>query len=152
MSHRIRRNSMEHLELYDLDKLKTNPSTNYQLTSQISSSYKHHQHRYSLINPQYERYPFLCNIKRSKIDPIYAATPMFTTIPQSSNEESYQQFIDSSYIPLENVKPLSRLPSKSSTSKNIGIVENEKGKDKNDNDQSKHDDCKEIIEKIFNRQ
>ncbi|CAF1149522.1 unnamed protein product [Rotaria sp. Silwood1] len=150
MSHLIRRHSMEHLELYDLDKFNIIPSKNYQLTSQLSSSSYKYQHRYSLIDSTHERYQFLCNIKRSKIDPIYAATPMFTTIPQSLNEEYYQQLNDSSSIHLDNVKPLSRLSSKSNVSKTIKIIQEEKDNN-NDNNQSKHHDCTEIIEKIFNR-
>ncbi|CAF0906000.1 unnamed protein product [Rotaria sordida] len=137
MSHIIRRHSMEHLELYDLDKLKIN----YQLTSQLSPTCKDN-HPYSLINSKHEHDQFLCNIKRNKIDPIYAATPMFTTIPQRLNEENCQQQLIDSSIHLENIKTLSCRSLKSTE---------EEGKNNDNDHQLKHDDCKEIIEKIFNR-
>ncbi|CAF1333199.1 unnamed protein product [Rotaria magnacalcarata] len=140
MARLIRRPSMENLVLYDLDKFKLVPSINYKLNS----------HRRASMNPKFERYEFLCNVERSKIDPIYAATPMFTTIPQSSNDETHQQLIDSS-ICLENIKSLSHRTSKVEEEK-----ENEEDKEET-NDQPKHNeiilnnDCKDIIEKIFNR-
>lgn len=147
MARLIRRPSMENLVLYDLDKLKMIPSANF----------KSYSFRRPSINPKYERYQFLCNAQRSKIDPIYAATPMFTTIPQS-REEIHQQLIESS-IRLENLRILSQRSSKVDEEK-----ENDENKEQTNDDETQlnndpsidneiimNNDCKEIIEKVFNR-
>lgn len=169
MARLIRRYSMERLELYDLDKLITIPPP-------IPPARKCHERRPSM-NPTYERYKFLCNMTRSKTDPIYAATPMFTTIPQSSQENTSRQLLGS-YIRLENVKPLSLVSSKSSEPKSVKIIEVKKqneddrngniqtkennenenqfdnGSNSSDNDEVEgyNDDyTKGIVEQIFNR-
>ena len=121
MARLIRRNSMERLELYDLDKL----IPNYQLQPSLPPTHKRQDRRPS-INPTFERYQFLCNMTRSKTDPIYAATPMFTTIPQSIEEKTHRQLLGS-LIRLENVKPLT-----STTSEPISTEIIEEGKDSDD--------------------
>ena len=100
MARLVRRYSMERLELYDLDKL----ITNYQLQSPVPPTRKC-QDRRSSINPTYERYQFLCNMTRSRTDPIYAATPMFTTIPQSMKEETHRDLFD--HVQSLSSKPIS---------------------------------------------
>jgi hypothetical protein len=77
------------------------------------------------MNPTFERYKFLCNMTRSETDPIYAATPMFTTIPQLPQAKSPRQLLGS-YVRLENIKPLSSAPSKSPEPKNTKIINEEK--------------------------
>jgi hypothetical protein len=98
MARLIRRHSMERLELYDLDKL-------IQLQPSLLPPTCKRQDRRPSINPTFERYQFLCNMTRSKTDPIYAATPMFTTIPQSLEEKTHRQLLGSQ-VPLQNVKPI----------------------------------------------
>lgn len=72
MSTLIRRRSMEQLQLYDLDQVLNK-----------ESSHDFHRRPSVQVNTG-ERYQFLCNSTRTRLDPIYAATPMFTTIPSSS--------------------------------------------------------------------
>lgn len=77
MSALIRRHSMEHLQLYDLD-------------SMFNKDLSEHFHRRPSIQVNNgERYKFLCNSTRTRLDPIYAATPMFTTIPSSNNRTKF---------------------------------------------------------------
>ncbi|CAF1019711.1 unnamed protein product [Adineta ricciae] len=125
MTRLIRRRSMERLELYDLDKLATAPSTNCSLRASPLPPPRQTPQRRSSMNPAYERYKFLCNMSRSQTDPIYAATPMFTTIPQSSQDYSQRQLLGSS-IRLENVRPLSPKMPKSPVPKTAEIIEEEK--------------------------
>lgn len=135
MAHLIRRRSMERLELYDLDKF----STNYQLSPPpLPPPRIPHNHRRPSMDPSWERYQFLCNMARSKTDPIYAATPMFTTIPSTSKEKPHRQLLGS-YIRLENVKPLPDDISKSPEPKKIEIIidANGTGEVENDNDEEK---------------
>ncbi len=134
MAHLIRRHSMERLELYDLDKFSTSQSNNYQLPPplpppRISYHHHHHHHRRTSINPTLERYQFLCNTSRSKTDPIYAATPMFTTIPQSSQEKPHRQLLGT-YIRLENVKPLPLKTPISPEPKKIEIIKDKEEENK----------------------
>ena len=167
MASLIRRHSMERLELYDLDKLITIPTINHQLPPPLPPPRKCPQRRPSM-NPIYERYKFLCNTTRNKTDPIYAATPMFTTIPQSSQEKSPRQLLGS-YIRLENVKQLPGVSFTTPEPKSTEIIEEEKENEDNhkevngtekqsDNgssssDEQKNDDdyTKDIIEEIINR-
>lgn len=152
MAQLIRRRSMEHLELYDLDELKLNPSA-----PELRSICKHPHHRRSSVNTTYDRYQFLCNTKRTQMDPIYAATPMFTTIPRSSDDEYDQTYFSSS------IKSVSHSSSKSN---NNGIIEEDKEiedgiskdfKEKlNYNEteldgQSNYDQSKRFIQHLFNR-
>jgi len=152
MAHLIRRHSMERLELYDLDKFSTSQSNNYQLPPplplpRISYHHHHHHHRRTSINPTLERYQFLCNTSRSKTDPIYAATPMFTTIPQSSQEKPHRQLLGT-YIRLENVKPLPLKTPISPEPKKIEIIkdknkqqeEKKENEDNNDDKKEENDD------------
>jgi hypothetical protein len=143
MAHLIRRRSMERLELYDLDKL----STNYQLPPPLPPPRIPHYHRRLSMNPTLERYQFLCNMTRNKTDPIYAATPMFTTIPQTSKEKFHRQLLGS-YIRLENVKPLTPTIPKSPEPKQIEIIkdknkqqeEEKENEDNNDDEKEENDD------------
>mgnify|MGYP001048331833 FL=1 len=98
MARLIRRRSMERLELYDLDKFNSSSST-------LTSPRKNPGYRRSSMNPSIERYQFLCNMSRYRTDPIYAATPMFTTIPYSTRDKSQRQLLGV-YIPEDNVKIL----------------------------------------------
>jgi len=181
MARRIRRHSMERLELYDLDKLITIPTINYQLPPPLPPPRKYQQRRPSM-NPTFERYKFLCNMTRSETDPIYAATPMFTTIPQLSQVKSHRQLLGS-YVRLENVTPLSCAPSKSPEPPKIineekenedhhnGSIENEHEQENNDKENQSDsgssrsdeqenvnvddilndDHTNEIVEQIFKR-
>ncbi len=128
MDRLIRRHSMERLELYDLDKL----TNNHQLPPPLPPPRKPLIRRPSM-NPSFERYQFLCNMTRSKTDPIYAATPMFTTIPQSSQEKSHRQLIGS-YIRLENVTPILPTIPTSPEPKKSEIIEDKKEKDEKENE------------------
>lgn len=96
MTRLVRRRSMERLQLYDLDKL---------IAPAPVTRLREAQQRRSSMNPAHERYKFLCNTTRAQQDPVYAATPMFTTIPQSSQVKPRRQLLGS-YIRLENVRPL----------------------------------------------
>lgn len=102
MARFIRRRSMERLELYDLDQYTRN---HYQSPPPLPPPRNPLQRRPSM-NPSIERYQFLCNTTRNRTDPIYAATPMFTTIPHSSYQDSHRHILGS-YIRSENVKPIS---------------------------------------------
>jgi hypothetical protein len=141
MARLIRRHSMERLELYDLDKLITIQPINDQLPPPLPPPRQPHYHRRPSINPTLERYQFLCNMTRNKTDPVYAATPMFTTIPQSSKEKPHRQLLGC-YIRLENVKPICVTSPTSPTSpepKKVQVVkdiEEEKGKENEDENDS----------------
>jgi len=177
MAERIRRDSMEHLELYDLDQI-TILKSNKQIPPPLPPPREQQHHLPP--NFAFERYQFLCDMTRIKTDPIYAATPMFTTIPQTSQERPHRQLIGS-YIRLENVRSLSPKEPISPEPKTAKIVENikeenENGnnpnddgqKDKNDDDHHHHhefgsssssdeqenhgdNDERGVVEQIFNR-
>jgi hypothetical protein len=91
---------MELLELYDLDKL----IPNRQLPPPLPPPRQHRQH----LPPAFasERYQFLCDMKRHKTDPVYAATPMFTTIPQSKHVQ-HQRRLLGSHVPATIIKSVS---------------------------------------------
>ncbi len=165
MASLIRRHSMERLELYDLDKLEINCQSPPPLPPSRNSSY-----RRPSMNPSVERYQFLCNMTRTKTDPIYAATPMFTTIPQSSQEKTPRQLIGS-YIRLENIKPIASETPISPEPKKIEILKDKDQKENNTDDddddyenqfssssssssdeqEADDGDKKNIVEQIFNR-
>lgn len=65
---------MENLKLYDLDEIDSKIAETQSL---------------SLSKFDSERYQFLCNANRIRNDPIYAATPMFTTIPRTNTSFTY---------------------------------------------------------------
>lgn len=135
MARLIRRRSMERLELYDLDQFVRN---NQQRPPPLPPPRNSLQRRASM-NPSSERYQFLCNMTRYRTDPIYAATPMFTTIPHSSYQDSHRHILGS-YIRSENVKPIvSELPvqspepaKKDPVKKETDEKENETEKDQGD--------------------
>ena len=101
MADLIRRQSMEHLEVYDLDKILPKPSVDHQLPPPLPPPRQ--CHRRASLNVNSSRYQFLCSTKRTRTDPIYSATPMFTTIP--STPTSDRQLLGSS-TRLRNVTPL----------------------------------------------
>ena len=101
MTRLIRRRSMERLELYDLDQFVRD---NEQRPPPLPPPRNPLQRR-SSMNPSAERYQFLCNMTRYRMDPIYAATPMFTTIPHSFYQDSHRHILGS-YVRSENVKAI----------------------------------------------
>ena len=132
---------MERLELYDLDKLVTTPWINGQLPPPLPPPRKT-QFRRPSMNPSFERYQFLCNMSRSKTDPIYAATPMFTTIPQSIHDKTHRQLLGT-YIRLENVKPVEPTIPKSPepmTNETTEEREEEEEEEENDDDDDKENE------------
>lgn len=174
MAHRIRRTSMEHLELYDLDKLTI------LLPPPVPTTCKHRYQRST-----FERYQFLCDMKRHKTDPVYAATPMFTIIPQSKHIKHPRQILGA-YVPPGIIKPLSTTSPKSpepesdridndaeeehessdedddrnlddddkderDESSSSSSSSNSSDKKGNDNFLDDDDDTKGIVEQIFNR-
>ena len=128
MARLIRRHSMERLELYDLD----NFGNNQQLPPPLPPPRKTVIRRPSM-NPSLERYQFLCNMSRTKTDPIYAATPMFTTIPQTSQERSHRQLLGS-FIRSENVKPVSTMTPLSPPPKTPNTIEDTQEEDGKENE------------------
>jgi hypothetical protein len=103
---------MENLELYDLDKL-TILTSDRQLPPPLPSPRKHRRP----LPPDYafERYKFLCDMERHQTDPVYAATPMFTTIPQSKDLK-YHRKILGSHVPSKIIQPISPKSPKSAES------------------------------------
>jgi len=135
MAHPIRRKSMEHLEVYDLDKLTLNRS----LPPPLPPPRKHR-------NPlpadfAFKRYQFLCDKKRHETDPVYAATPMFATIPQSDRIKRRRQLFGSR-IPTEIIKSIPHTSSES-TEPESARTDNDKAKeessDEDDNQESDND-------------
>jgi hypothetical protein len=123
MAHQIRRYSMEHLELYDLDKL----------TPPIPPPRKS---RCRLrTRSDFDRYEFLCDMNRLKTDPVYAATPMFRTIPQSSQIKHSRQLLGS-YLPAEIIKPVLRTSTESESVTTNNDTEEEKEKSDEDADEN----------------
>ena len=104
MARLIRRRSMERLELYDLDKFISVASADQQLPPPLPPARAHW--RRPSANATLERYQFLCNTTRTKTDPIYAATPMFTTIPQSPGKAPVSRQLLGSYMRAENIHPI----------------------------------------------
>ena len=101
MADLIRRHSMEHLEVYDLDKILPKPSVDHQLPPPLPPPRQ--CHRRASLNVNSSRYQFLCSTKRTRNDPIYSATPMFTTIPSTTTD--HRPLLGSS-TRLRNMKPL----------------------------------------------
>ncbi|CAF1585199.1 unnamed protein product, partial [Adineta ricciae] len=137
MACRIRRTSMEHLEVYDLDKLhKILSSRDHHKPPPIPPS-REHRHR---LPPQltFQRYQFLCNMKRHKTDPIYAATPMFTTIPHSIYVRPRRQLLGS-YIPAHVITPLNTKLNESDDMKSPALTNNSKEYE-NDDEKEEGDD------------
>jgi len=103
MAERIRRDSMEHLELYDLDQI-TILKSNKQIPPPLPPPREQQHHLPP--NFAFERYQFLCDMTRNKEDPVYAATPMFKTIPHSTPVKHCRQLLGSR-IPSKIVTPIS---------------------------------------------
>lgn len=133
MAHQRRRDSMEKLELFDLDALKSNQ----QLCPPLPLPRTHR--RYLGKDVTFKRYQFLCDMKRNKNDPIYAATRFFSTIPQSTPVQNTRRLLGS-HLPLYIIKPL---PSKSPMSPNpdsADILSDKKTTDTDDDEQNIIDD------------
>lgn len=138
MARRIRRKSMERLELYDLDHL-------YEIISPA-----HHrgpppvppprQRRCRLSDPQanFERYQFLCDMKRHKTDPIYAATPMFSTIPQQTQRSSPRRLLGS-YIRPEIITPLKKTTASESSDSEDGEASDKDEEEAEEEEEEKDD-------------
>ncbi|UJR14634.1 hypothetical protein I4U23_001628 [Adineta vaga] len=117
MAYRIRRESMEHLDLYDLDKINNIMSfRNRRLPPPIPAPRKHR--RQLPTNVTFERYHFLCNMNRHKTDPIYAAVPMFKTLPPSIYIKPRRQLLGT-YFPTNIIRPLKNKANKSTESENV---------------------------------
>ena len=141
MARRIRRNSMEHLQLYDLDEITRVP-TPYQLPPPLPPPRK--LRHYGTTKPTFERYRFLCDAERHKTDPIYAATPMFTTIPQSSKHVHQRRQLLGSRIPSDIIKPVSSSTPKSTEPQ---TAETEDDKEEEDEEEEKEQEEEEEEEK-----
>lgn len=128
MAERIRRNSMENLRLYDLDKI----TPNYQLPPPLPPPRHHRPH--IPLNHAFERYKFLCDMNRLQTDPIYAATPMFKTIPVSKHVKHRRQLLGTR-IPATIVTPVSTPSTKSD--------EPESAKTDHDNAEEEHEEQEE---------
>lgn len=122
MAHRIRRNSMEHLRLYDLDKL----TLNSQLPPPLPRPLEHRP-------DTFQRYHFLCDIARHKTDPVYAATPMFRTIPNSHLVKHRRQLFGTR-LPKKIVTPISTPSTKSDEPLSPG-QDNEEEKEQEDEEE-----------------
>ena len=135
MSLRIRRHSMECLKLYDIDQMKFTPPA-------VPPPRKTRQHL-----PEdfaFERYRFLCDMDRHRTDPVYAATPMFTTILPTV-EIKYPRRILGLRIPRDIIKP--RTPSASSSSSSSDSESTDSKKDSKDDESNDEDDNKNSEEK-----
>jgi hypothetical protein len=104
MADPIRRHSMEHLEVYDLDKILPRPSVDHQLPPPLPPPRQ--CHRRASLNVNTTRYQFLCSTKRTRNDPIYSATPMFTTIPSTTSPSADHRQLLGSSTRLRNMTPL----------------------------------------------
>jgi len=140
MAQRIRRNSMENLQLYDLDK-PTILTSNHQAPPPLPPPRKYQCH----LPPDiaFKRYQFLCDMTRHERDPIYASTPMFRTIPQSKPVE-YHRKVLGGYIPSNIITPISTTSSKSaeseSTETDNEAEEEQENADEDDKQDSDNDD------------
>jgi hypothetical protein len=143
MAQKIRRNSMEHLQLYDLDKL-TILTSNHQLPPPLPPPRKCQSHLPSDI--AFERYQFLCDMTRHKTDPIYAKTPMFRTIPQSKPVEYHRRVLGTRFpphiiTPILTTSPNSEEPESAETdNEEEEEQENADEDDKQDSDNDDGDD------------
>ena len=132
MARFIRRRSMERLELYDLDQYTRN---HHDCPPPLPPPRNPLQRRPSM-NPSIERYQFLCNMTRNRTDPIYAATPMFTTIPHSFYQDSHRHILGS-YIRSENVKPISsEIPVQSSEPEKKQAVKEQTDEKENESEEN----------------
>jgi hypothetical protein len=114
MNSRIRRRSMEQLQLYDLDNLQSSSDESLSPPPPLPPLRP-------IGNFFIQRYEFLCNARRTRLDPIYAATPMFTTIPSSSSFR----------IPRQSLSLAMRLPNVKATERPNKVTEH----DETDGDQ-----------------
>ncbi|CAF1590591.1 unnamed protein product [Rotaria sp. Silwood1] len=143
MDGRIRRRSMEHLELYDLDKLIL-LSSNHQLPPPPPPPLPPpRKYRRRLPASQaFERYSFLCDRQRHNTDPIYAATPMFTTISQSTSVKGPRRLLGTR-LPsniIKSVSSTSSKPLKSENTEENGDTKKEESSDDDDNRPNAIDD------------
>jgi hypothetical protein len=143
MAQRILRRSMEHLELFDLDKLTIAPSI-YELPSPPLPAPRKHRPEHS-TNSSSEYYKFLCDSTRCETDPVYAATPMFRTIPYSKHIKYHRQLLGS-HLPADIVKPLPNSSPKSPEPSSAGPVKDLKenpGEEREDEDDDEDGDSDE---------
>lgn len=134
MAGRIRRNSMENLQIYDLDNL----IFNRQLPPPLPPPRQHRNRLPAAF--AFERYQFLCDRNRHKTDPIYAATPMFATILQSTCTKHRRQLLGTR-IPTDIIKSIPHT-SPESTEPESARIHNDKedeSSDENDNQDSDSD-------------
>lgn len=107
MARRIRRSSMERLQILDLDNLATVSSLRSSLPPPLPPPRK--LRCSPLVNPVVIHSQALYDHYRCQTDPIYAATPMFTTVPQLKPEKHLRHILGS-YIPPEIMHPISSAP------------------------------------------
>lgn len=175
MSLRIRRHSMECLKLYDIDPMKSMSSPLSSSPPAIPPVRTIRQHLPEHF--AFERYGFLCDMDRHRTDPVYAATPMFTTIIPNM-QIKYSRRLLGLRIPQEIIKPCTPSTSSSSSSSDSESTDSDKDDESNDDQNSSeendnHDDEAEdqssssssspdddidddndnkgIVEQIFNR-
>lgn len=132
MANRIRRHSMENLVLYDIDQLNSMKSS----PPPIPPPRKYRQHLPERF--AFERYRFLCDMQRHLTDPIYAATPMFTTILPTVKIKSPRRALGVR-IPNEIIK--ARTPSATSSSDSSESTDTDnQSKDKSSDEDDEKDD------------
>lgn len=129
MSNRIRRRSMENLILYDIDQLNSSPPP-------LPPPREHRQQLPKQF--AFERYRFLCDMQRHLTDPIYAATPMFTTILPTVQIKSPRRILGLR-IPNEIIKARTPPASSSSSDSSQSSDTDNQSKDKSSDDDDDED-------------
>ena len=145
MAHRIRRSSMERLQILDLDNLTTVSSLRSSLPPPLPPPRKLRCSPF--VNPVVLHSQALYDHSRCQTDPVYAATPMFTTVPQLKPEKHLRHILGS-HIPPEIMHPISSAPSTPSSStlktpetgKKIGEKDNTNDEKQDDDDDDDDDD------------
>jgi hypothetical protein len=146
---------MEQLELWDLDELTRVPS-NYELPRPSPIPLPRpppippprQNQRQILRNSSFDYYKFLCDPTRCEKDPVYDATPMFTTIPQSKHVKYHHHLLGCHFpanivTPISTESPKSPEPSSADTDKDKEEQEQEKekeGEEEDDDDDDEDDD------------
>ena len=137
MASRRRRFSMERLKIFDLDNLPTVSAVKSSLPPPLPPPRKL---RHSLlVNPIVEHSKTLYDHSRCQRDPVYAAAPMFTVVPQE-RPETHTRRILGARIPPEIVRSIAPIPptpssmSSSSTPKSPETPEPDNGDDEKQED------------------
>lgn len=108
MNYRMRRKSMEQLELYDLDQIKPR----YSKPPPLPPPRQQRQQPCQLPSDvAFQRYSFLCDMTRLQTDSNYASTPMFSVIPQQKKVRYHRQMLGTRF-PANIVKPIASKSSK----------------------------------------